>query len=102
ERVSRSKRSLAEEESGPGVLYSSGLIAGGAIAGLLLAIPQALDSNVLNVGRFLPEALHDSMLIGVIMFGVLVATLYYVGRYGLTGKRSESIPAPPPPPTRLR
>ena len=102
ERVKRGKRSLAEEESGPGVLYSSGLIAGGAIAGLLLAIPQALDSNVLNVGRFLPPALHDSMIIGIIMFGVLVATLYYVGRHGLSGRRSESLPAPPPPPTQLR
>ncbi|HZG50640.1 MAG TPA: OPT/YSL family transporter, partial [Pyrinomonadaceae bacterium] len=102
ERVARGKRTLAEEESGPGVLYSSGLIAGGAIAGLLLAIPQALDSNVLNVGRFLPEALHDSMIIGIIMFGVLVATLYYVGRHGLSGKRSENLPSPPPPPTQLR
>lgn len=102
ERVSRGKRSLAEEESGPGVLYSSGLIAGGAIAGLLLAIPQALESNVLNIGRFLPEALHESMIIGIIMFGVLVGTLYYVGRYGLSGKASENLPSPPPPPTQLR
>jgi putative OPT family oligopeptide transporter len=102
ERVARGNRSLAEEESGPGVLYSSGLIAGGAIAGLLLAIPQALESNALNVGRFLPEALHESMIIGIIMFGVLVATLYYVGRHGLSGKRSENLPSPPPPPTQLR
>jgi putative OPT family oligopeptide transporter len=102
ERVARGKKTLAEEESGPGVLYSSGLIAGGAIAGLLLAIPQALESNVLNVGRFLPEALHDSMILGIIMFGVLVATLYYVGRHGLSGKSSESLPSPPPPPTQLR
>jgi putative OPT family oligopeptide transporter len=102
ERVARGKRSLAEEESGPGVLYSSGLIAGGAIAGLLLAIPQALESNVLNVGRFLPEALHESMIIGIIMFGVLVATLYYVGRHGLSGKAEENLPSPPPPPTQLR
>jgi putative OPT family oligopeptide transporter len=100
ERVSRGKKTLAEEESGPGVLYSSGLIAGGAIAGLLLAIPQALESNVLNVGRFLPAALHDSMIIGIIMFGVLVATLYYVGRHGLSGKRSENLPSPPPPATQ--
>lgn len=87
ERVARSKRSLAEEESGPGVLYSSGLIAGGTIAGLLLAIPQALDSNVLNLGRFLPEALHESMIIGLIAFGVLVFTLYRVARFGLGGKQ---------------
>ncbi|MGH9902029.1 MAG: OPT/YSL family transporter, partial [Pyrinomonadaceae bacterium] len=102
ERVSRGKRTLAEEESGPGVLYSSGLIAGGAIAGLLLAIPQGLGkADVINFGRYLPEALHESMFIGLIMFGVLAATLYYVGRYGLTGRRDENIPAPPPPPTRL-
>ncbi|HEY0099585.1 MAG TPA: oligopeptide transporter, OPT family [Pyrinomonadaceae bacterium] len=103
ERVSRGNRSLAEEESGPGVLYSSGLIAGGAIAGLLLAIPQGLGkADLLNVGRFLPEALHESMIIGIIMFGVLTATLYYIGRHGLSGKRSENLPSPPPPPTQLR
>jgi hypothetical protein len=102
ERVSRGKRSLAEEESGPGVLYSSGLIAGGAIAGLLLAIPQGLGkADLLNIGRYMPEALHESMIIGIIMFGVLTATLYYIGRHGLTGKRSENLPAPPPPPTQL-
>lgn len=90
EKVTRSKRSLAEEESGPGVLYSSGLIAGGTIAGLLLAIPQALESNILNIGRFLPEAMHESMIIGLIAFGVLVLSLYRVGRHGLGGKRSAS------------
>jgi hypothetical protein len=83
------------------VLFSSGLIAGGAIAGLLLAIPQALESNVLNIGRFLPESMHESMIIGIIMFGVLCATLYYVGRYGLTGRRGEGLPSPPPSPTQL-
>ncbi len=101
ERVSRGSRSLAEEESGPGVLYSSGLIAGGAIAGLLLAIPQGLGrADMLNLGRFLPESMHESMIAGLIMFGVLSATLYYIGRHGLTGKRSENIPAPPPPGVR--
>jgi len=103
ERVGRGSRSLAEEESGPGVLYSSGLIAGGAIAGLLLAIPQGLGmADGINLGRFLPESLHESMIAGIIMFGILVATLYYVGRYGLTGKRSEDLPAPPPPPTQWK
>ncbi|MDX6270064.1 MAG: hypothetical protein QOD28_1287 [Acidobacteriota bacterium] len=102
ERVARGKKTLAEEESGPGVLYSSGLIAGGAIAGLLLAIPQALESNVLNVGRFLPASLHDSMIIGIIMFGVLVATLYYVGRHGLSRGGGDGLPSPPPPATQLR
>ncbi|HEY0006090.1 MAG TPA: oligopeptide transporter, OPT family [Pyrinomonadaceae bacterium] len=100
ERVARGKRSLAEEESGPGVLYSSGLIAGGAIAGLFLAIPQALESNALNFGRFLPAALHESMIIGLIAFALLAYTLYYIGRYGLTGKKDENLPPPPPAATR--
>jgi len=36
-RLKNEQRSLAEIESGPGVLYSSGLIAGGAIAGIVVA-----------------------------------------------------------------
>jgi hypothetical protein len=105
ERVSRGKRTLAEEESGPGVLFSSGLIAGGAICGLMLAIPQGLGderlpgavSGFLNLGRSL-GAFAESNLVALFFFGLLSAALYYVGRYGLSGKRSENIPAPPPPP----
>ncbi|MEJ7713233.1 MAG: OPT/YSL family transporter [Pyrinomonadaceae bacterium] len=100
ERVARGSRTLAEEESGPGVLYSSGLIAGGAIAGLLLAIPQSQGmAEVLNFGRFLPEWFHDNRATAVLMFGLLVFSLYYIGRHGLTGRRSENIAAPPPPAT---
>ncbi|MCA1557343.1 MAG: OPT/YSL family transporter, partial [Acidobacteria bacterium] len=103
ERVSRGKRTLAEEESGPGVLYSSGLIAGGAIMGLLLAIPQGLGkAEVIDFGRYLPEVLHENRLTALIAFGILTATLYWVGRHGLTGKKSENIPAPPPPATGVR
>src|SRR5205809_7778106 len=36
-RVRSSQRSLAEIESGPGVLFASGLIAGGAIGGIAVA-----------------------------------------------------------------
>src|SRR5712692_6198108 len=36
-RVKSENRSLAEVESGPGVLFSSGMIAGGAIAGIVVA-----------------------------------------------------------------
>ena len=42
----KSKETAAEAESSPGVLLSSGLIAGGAIAGICLAL-IALDENVL-------------------------------------------------------
>src|SRR5207244_12213874 len=37
QRVKSENRSLAEVESGPGVLFSSGMIAGGAIAGIVVA-----------------------------------------------------------------
>jgi putative OPT family oligopeptide transporter len=103
ERVSRGKRTLAEEESGPGVLYSSGLIAGGAIAGLLLAIPQGLGkAEMLDFGRYLPEWFHENRLTALIAFGLLSFTLYYIGRYGLTGKRNENLPSPPPPATGVK
>jgi len=36
-RAQAGQQSLAEVESGPGVLFSSGLIAGGAIAGIVVA-----------------------------------------------------------------
>jgi hypothetical protein len=44
-RVSRS-RNLPEEESGPGMLFASGLIAGGAVAGLLLAAMSGIGSGL--------------------------------------------------------
>ncbi len=107
ERVARGTRSLAEEESGPGVLYGSGLIAGGAIGGLLLAIPQGLGERApgfvqsfLSLGESLPSLFHGNVF-ALIMFGILAGTLYYIGRYGLTGRRDENIPAPPPPATTL-
>ena len=39
----------AEAETGPGILFSSGLIAGGAIAGILLALTQVLPVPVLSL-----------------------------------------------------
>ncbi len=40
DRTSRRKLTEAEAESGPGVLFSSGLIAGGAVTGMILALIQ--------------------------------------------------------------
>ena len=85
----KDRRSQAEEESGPGVLYSSGLIAGSAVAGLLIAVPQGLGKDqLINLGRFLPEWMQENSLIAILVFGLLSATLYYVGRYGIRQKRS--------------
>lgn len=91
ERATRGKRlSLAEEESGPGILYSSGLIAGGTITGLLLTIPQSIGrGSMFSVIQYLPAWLEENRLTALIMFVVLAATLYYIGRYGLT-RRAKS------------
>jgi uncharacterized oligopeptide transporter (OPT) family protein len=90
QRLTRTRQTTAQEESGPGVLYSSGLIAGSAVAGLLIAVPQGLGKDqLINLGRFLPESLQDSSISALVVFGLLVGTLYYVGRYGLTRKGTE-------------
>jgi putative OPT family oligopeptide transporter len=83
-RLARAGKSLAEEESGPGVLYSSGLIAGGTITGLLLTIPQSIGrGEMFSVVHLLPAWFEENRLTALLMFAVLAATLYYVGRHGL-------------------
>lgn len=89
ERATRGKRrSLAEEESGPGILYSSGLIAGGTITGLLLTIPQSIGrGNMFGVIQYLPAWLEENRMTALLMFALLAWTLYHVGRYGLKGSK---------------
>ncbi|HEV2913422.1 MAG TPA: oligopeptide transporter, OPT family [Pyrinomonadaceae bacterium] len=88
ERGARGKLSRAEEESGPGILYSSGLIAGGTIMGLLLTIPQSIGrGDLFGVVQYLPAWLEENRLTALVMFSLLAATLYYVGMYGLDGRR---------------
>jgi uncharacterized oligopeptide transporter (OPT) family protein len=53
--TARKKRSEAEAESGPGVLVSSGLIAGGSIAGMLVAFASGASESfmsTIDLGRF--------------------------------------------------
>ncbi|MEW6055067.1 MAG: oligopeptide transporter, OPT family [Bdellovibrionota bacterium] len=81
----RNKSSAAESESSPGVLASSGLIAGGAIAGIVLALMSVNE----NIGSFLDlskvfPGIAGSMTTAVVMFGLLCAFLYLtaVGKFG--------------------
>ena len=70
---------MAEEESGPGVLFSSGLIAGGAIAGLLLAVPAAFElDEKMAIGRYLPAAITNNNIVALIIFAALCYGLYRV------------------------
>jgi hypothetical protein len=89
QRATRGRRTLTEEDSGPGVLYSSGLIAGGTITGLLLTIPQSIGrGEIFSIVHLLPAWFEENRLTALLMFGILAATLYYVGKYGFKRTRS--------------
>jgi uncharacterized oligopeptide transporter (OPT) family protein len=93
ERGQAEKKSSAEEETGPGALYASGLIAAGGIVGLLAIGVKVMEKqgwireNAINLGSRLP-ALHDNMLIAILAFFALAFSLYYFARKPLeTEKR---------------
>jgi uncharacterized oligopeptide transporter (OPT) family protein len=87
-------RSIAEVESGPGVLFSSGLIAGGAIAGITIAAIAAILVSRAEAAQ-IPAAEYLAHLVGLqgalggfatssvaalCMFALLGAALYRVAR----------------------
>jgi len=90
ERKARSDaRSLAEIESGPGVLFASGLIAGGAICGIAVAAIAGWGSARGMSAEWLAEkvGLHHllggfstSSIVGLVMFAVLGGLLYRTGQ----------------------
>jgi uncharacterized oligopeptide transporter (OPT) family protein len=83
-RMRSEQRSLADVESGPGVLFSSGLIAGGAIAGIVVAaIAGATGSaewlaDTVGIYRALGR-FATSNLVAFGLIGLLGALLYRVG-----------------------
>lgn len=92
--VDRIKKTPTEEsDSSPAVLLSSGYIAGGAIAGILIAIvailPQA--SKLLDLSGRLPSHWNDSPWPSLIAFGFMTLVLFLVGVGVLL--RSDSPPA---------
>jgi putative OPT family oligopeptide transporter len=77
-----SGRSAGESESSPGVLLSSGYIAGGSLAGVTIAFMTFLPETItkgLDVTRWLPASWTASMLPAVIAFGVLAVVLFVAG-----------------------
>jgi hypothetical protein len=87
------KMSEEESDSSPAVLLSSGLIAGGSIAGILIAFLAAARSfesakyaiEAVDVSEHLPKGWAEDPIPGLAAFGVLVAVLIVVG---LSGSRS--------------
>ncbi|MEK7656239.1 MAG: oligopeptide transporter, OPT family [Elusimicrobiota bacterium] len=73
------RKSAAESDMSPGVLFSSGYIAGGAIAGIavaLLSLSPALTGS-LDLSASFPFAQSDAA--SVLAFGALAAALLLVG-----------------------
>jgi len=87
-KVRSDNRSLAEIESGPGVLFASGLIAGGAICGIAVAAIAGWGSARGMSAEWLAEKLGlyhtlggfaTSAVVGLVMFAILGGLLYRTG-----------------------
>jgi putative OPT family oligopeptide transporter len=77
------QQSIAELESGPGVLFSSGLIAGGAICGIVLAAFAGVLGSADALAEQVPlfhrlGGLPESNLLAFVLFAALGAALYRV------------------------
>jgi len=83
DRATAGKVNEADADSGPGVLFSSGLIAGGAIMGVLLAALAAKRwDERMNLAASVPW-LSNSTIAALVIFVVAVCVpLYLVGRNG--------------------
>jgi hypothetical protein len=82
----RKGESESEAEFSPGMLMASGLIAGGAILGVVQAILFTLEDQgmismkALDLSRFLPDALAvNHAWYPMIMFLIMAAALYHIG-----------------------
>ena len=87
-KVRSDNRSLADIESGPGVLFASGLIAGGAICGIAVAAIAGWGSARGMSAEWLAEKLrlHEALgwfatapIIGLVIFATLGFLLYRTG-----------------------
>lgn len=77
-----SRRAAEEAEMSPGVLLSSGYIAGGAIGGVVIAFfafAPASWITAIDLSRVLPAAWNDSNWPSVVAFSVLAILLLLVG-----------------------
>ena len=90
--VDRARKMTEEEsDSSPAVLLSSGLIAGGSIAGILLAFLAVAPAvgKALDFSRALPKEWAEQPLLGVAAFSVLVVMLLAIGLRGGSGSAAE-------------
>ncbi len=81
------KETTEEEELGKGNLFATGLVAGGAVAGVLIAFLAGSDSGsrflaAVNLEPSLEHALGENgyYLLGVLLFAAMAFMLYKIGR----------------------
>jgi hypothetical protein len=65
---------------GSGIMFSSGLIAGGSIAGILLALTQVIDglSSKLDFSKSI-VAMSESNLVAIGIFALVACILFIIG-----------------------
>jgi uncharacterized oligopeptide transporter (OPT) family protein len=94
--VDRLQGAKEESELSPGMLYSTGLVAGGSLTGVLIAILSGVAVTVAAGKTSLTQYIQDKVgahgwpqlglladLIGIIMFGLLCFLLFRVARQRL-------------------
>jgi putative OPT family oligopeptide transporter len=89
EKTNRKKQTAEEAESAPGVLLSSGLIAGGAIAGIAIAIFSINENwaRAIDMSSRFPD-LTSSLTTACVAFGLLIVFTFAVGKeWILKGKK---------------
>jgi OPT family oligopeptide transporter len=87
----RRREPVVDSELGPGNLFATGLVAGGALAGVVVAIFSASDASALVLARLsVEEHLRHALgaggydLLGVLAFAAMTAILYRVSRIKLS------------------
>src|SRR5262249_22757940 len=77
--IDRQRGSGTESDAGPGVLYSSGLIAGGSLMGLAYAALQPFEQTrdrLAFLAKVLPAWVTQGSLVGLLTFVVICGLLY--------------------------
>ncbi len=85
---------IAETDKSPGVLLASGYIAGGALAGILVAFSAEFLSGTVRSFEEWSETVNPfftSNLLGMVPFLLLAVVLYLVGRGAILGGNGNNV-----------